>query len=480
MRFGLKGRGVNVGESEIPGFEAVERHYVKPDNLYTLRDKYPFESLDFIASKDLIFATKFHRILLKEWINFLKVGGTACIIFRQTPERNFSFLVSEVFELFGNDVETDWELEGKETVLYVKKLKPVLEPKDDMGRWAFGIITNGKKDAQVDRIVESILALRIPHCQVIVCGTYSNRKKYKITYLHFTEKDERGWITKKKNLIAQKAAYENMVILHDRLVFAKGWYEGMKKYGNYFEVLSCVQHLENTNTRVGDWAMAGVPYSPRESVFDLAAGEIDYHDWDTDLFIPGSLYIMKKSVWKRAPWNEHLAWAETEDCEQCWRFQRLGIVPRFNPYSKCYSFSWNHGKLPEYEFDETRKGRMKGALPARLYVGCKSFFLHNAPPSLRGAFNTLEVNFPFLLVLRQRLSGHEISELIVVNRSIGEVKVGDEICGGREKRVVTDIAIRGGRVLGIGMSGPSGRVGYPVKAAGNKFLIFAPRPNYRN
>ena len=478
MMFELKGKGVNVGLLPVAGLEHVERHYVKPDNLYTLRGRYEFESLDFIVSKGLIFATKFHRILLKEWMNFLKVGGTACIIFRQTPEKNFSFLVSEVFELFGNDVETDWELEGRDTILYVKKLKPTLEPKDDISRWTFGIITNGKKDQQVDRIIASILALRIPHCQIMVCGTYSNRKKYKITYLHFTGKDERGWITKKKNLIAQKAAYENMVILHDRLVFARDWYEGMKKYGNYFDVLSCVQHLENTTTRLGDWAMMGVPYSPRDSVFDLLAGEIDYHDWDNDLFIPGSLYIMKKSVWKHAPWNEHLAWAEAEDCELCWRFQRLGIVPRFNPHSKCYSISWNHGGLPEYSFDEKRKGRLNGALHARLYVSCKAFLLRHAPPRLRGFFNWAEVNFPFLLVLRQRLSGHKIYELIVVNKSIGDIKVGDEISGGREKRKVTGVAVKAGRVLGIGMIGPSGWVAYPVKAAGNKFLLFAPKPNY--
>lgn len=478
MRFGLEGRGVNVGQEPVAGFESVERHYVRPDNLYSLRGKCQFESLDFIISRDLIFATKFHRILLKEWMNFLKVGGTACIIFRQTPGKNFAFLVSEVFELFGNQVETDWELDGADTVLLVRKLRPVLAPGDSMDRWSFGIITNGKKDAQVDRIIVSILALRIPRCQIIVCGTYSNRKKYKIDYVHFTRKDERGWITRKKNLIAEHARHENMVILHDRLVFDRGWYAGMKKYGNYFEVLSCVQQLEGTGERVGDWAMMGVPYAPQDSVFDLAAGYIEYRDWDPDMFIPGSLYIMKKSVWEKAPLNEHLFWAEEEDCELCWRYQRLGIVPRFNTYSKCYSFSWNHGGLPEYSFNGKGKGRMKGSLAARLYVACKALFLRRAPPRLRGSLNWLEVNFPFLLVLRQRMSGHEVSELVVVNRNIGSLKVGDEISGGSEKRAVTDIAMRAGRVLGIGLKGQSGWIGCAVKASGNKFVVFLPRPNY--
>ena len=39
-----------------------------------------------------------------------------------------------------------------------------------------------------------------------------------------------GWITKKKNLMVEKAKYENMVIMHDYCALMPGWQEGQLKY----------------------------------------------------------------------------------------------------------------------------------------------------------------------------------------------------------------------------------------------------------
>ena len=36
-----------------------------------------------------------------------------------------------------------------------------------------------------------------------------------------------------KNIICEEAQYENLVVMHDRISFAPGWYDRMKRYGNY-------------------------------------------------------------------------------------------------------------------------------------------------------------------------------------------------------------------------------------------------------
>ena len=43
--------------------------------------------------------------------------------------------------------------------------------------------------------------------------------------ISFTEKDDLGWITRKKNLIAETAKFENLAIVHDRIFFETDWYE---------------------------------------------------------------------------------------------------------------------------------------------------------------------------------------------------------------------------------------------------------------
>jgi len=470
----LKGDGFNVGMDVIPGFADVPKHYVEPDNLYTLRNKANYESLDFIVSNDLVFATKFHRILLKEWMNFCRVGGTVCIIFKQTQGKNLPFLISEMFELFQNNVEIDWELSGEHTVVYAKKLKPVLAPGDSIERWTFGIIANGKRDGNVDGIIRSIISQNIPNYEIIVCGTYANANKMPIIYIPFSEKDERGWITKKKNLIAKHAKHENIVIVHDRIIFEPSWYAGMKKYGNYFDALSCVQTLEGTAVRAGDWVTMGAKYDPALSTYDSCTGDMDYRDWDENAYIVGSLCILKKSVWKNAPWNEHLFWTESEDGELSWRFFRQGIVIRFNPYSKCTALSWQHGRSPQYEFNSRRRGNL---LPAYLgiYKVMKESAIRHFPAGVLEAYKWLEVTFPPVFVLRQRLSKHVVKEFMVVERRINDLRVGDEVAGNNGKKfTVSSIGLYSGRVLGITLKGADGAVkNFGVKACGKKFLAFS-------
>ncbi|MBN2122167.1 hypothetical protein JW721_03860 [Candidatus Micrarchaeota archaeon] len=382
----LHGKGVIAGEGPIMGVDARE-FSMEPGNLYTLLGHYEPESLDFVISKNFIFKSKYHRILLKEWMNACRVGGDVVILLENrfggpanSPhKKGMRFLLLEIFALFGNSVEVDHEYskESGEGMVRIRKKEPALAEGDSVTKWTFGILSNGKRNDEVDRIIEAIISQGIPKVQIIVCGKYENKNGYEIDYLPFSEKDRQGWITRKKNMVMENAKYENVVVVHDRVFPSRGWYAGMKKYGNYFDALSCVLVNEETGKREGDW-IANIP---------MIAGHLDYSDWDEKVRINGPLIVLKKSAWKKAPWNEHLFWNEAEDFELGERQNRAGVLLRFNPYSKCTTPGCRF-KYMEFEKDTQKLGKLKVPIPQDAYLVALNAYLR-APAGVRDGIKKL-------------------------------------------------------------------------------------------
>ncbi len=344
------GNGVDLSrEKEIGNAKYV---YIEANNLYSLREHFKPESLDFLFINN-INETKFHRILIKEMLIYCKVKGHVIIKFADNKLLKFNQLIEEA-ELCILDKGEIIETDNKNKVIIIKKIKSFIEKNDSIDRWSFGIITNGKKNDWVEKQIQSIKSQKISYYEIIVCGTYFNRKERNFKYIQFNEKDELGWITKKKNLICENAKYENLVVLHDRIVLDKDWYKGMKKYGNYFEVLSCKVHNDQGG-RCGDW----ITYGNRFGMFGKI-GVLDYKDWDKNGYIDGALYILKKSVWKKVKWDETLFWNQGEDAKLSSDWHGNGIVTRFNPFSSCLTLSWRHGNLPLYEFNSQKLSKYPG------------------------------------------------------------------------------------------------------------------------
>ena len=96
------------------------------------------------------------------------------------------------------------QTEGEESYLVLSKERQALAPQDSIDSWTFGIITDGKRNEQVDTVIESIHAQNIPHYEIIVCGTYYDRQESHFSYIHFNEHDDKGWITRKKTSFVKK------------------------------------------------------------------------------------------------------------------------------------------------------------------------------------------------------------------------------------------------------------------------------------
>ncbi len=169
-------------------------------------------------------------------------------------------------------------------------------------------------------------------------------------YIHFNEKDDLGWITRKKNLICENAQYDNIVILHDRIILDNKWYQGMVRFGNYFDVLSCKIYSKK-NQRDVDWTTWGGPIFLKHN-----NGILDYRDWDKYLYVDGAFYILKKRSWLQIKWDETYYWNQGEDIKLSHEWTKNGIVIRFNQFSKCVTLSDKRsGKIPQYKYFEQRK-----------------------------------------------------------------------------------------------------------------------------
>lgn len=325
-----------------------------------------------VYTKDILNATKFVPILLKEWFYLTKKDGFVVIDYKPNKFCDFQNLEETMWWLWkgkydilyhGPVEESDLlDVTSKKLIDFIKKntgqekipevnngylrfiCKKMVSTKikgDDINKWTFGIITKGERDDWLEEIIASIHAQKIPQYEIIICGTYRDRKEKNFKYIPFFDRDDRGWITKKKNLIAREAKYENLCIIHDRIVFDKAWFEGMKKYGNCFDVLCNGQILKTNGIRAGDWLTYGS--NPLNSPY--AISQLEYTDWDEYVYMGGQLSILKKSVWELCPWNETLYWGE-EDVELSFRFRDDGYLIRFSEHSKCTTLAWRFGTLP--------------------------------------------------------------------------------------------------------------------------------------
>ena len=198
--------------------------------------------------------------------------------------------------------------------------------------------------------------MKIPHFEIIVCGSFKPSKKHKKYVKVVPFNYPLAWISKKKNLIAKKAKYENLVIAHNRFRFDKKWYEGMKKYGNYFSVLNC-KILDPLGRRAGDWLTYGRDIEDRW-ISDL--GILEYCDWDKNIVINGSFYILKKESVKKCPWDESRVWGQSDDDWISLDFHKKGFVPRINIHSIVYTFPEIYGEWHwKYLFNKKMLGKIK-------------------------------------------------------------------------------------------------------------------------
>lgn len=243
---------------------------------------------------------------------------------------------------------------------------------DTIDRWSFGIVTSGTRKDWLDNIIASIRRQKIPEYEIIICGTYFDRKEDDCRYIPFNQRDDRGWITKKKNIIGLSATFNNLCILHDRMFLDDHWHAGMKQWGNCFEVLAVPQLFVETQGRFGDWVCnEGFSVERANDLWPLRGGYLEYRDWHPDVPSYAAVTIAKKHIFSKNRFNETLYWGnQFDDLLLHQDMHSNGYVLRMNPSAITYSmtksvigFEWHH------EFNDSGLGLLRHVNPV-LKVGC--------------------------------------------------------------------------------------------------------------
>jgi hypothetical protein len=190
-------------------------------------------------------------------------------------------------------------------------------------------------------VIESIRALKIPEYEIIIAGSPPGETLVSSDHRHLQETDcyylhtdgwdgcsepvfrlsttkeadcshfsTRGWITRKKNLIAKYAKYNTLVLLHDYFVFDPQWYQAFEEFGYDWDICCCPQTLMNGKRHFTDWvADAGGP-RPIYTMIDYTDNSYTKHQ-----YISGGMFLVKKYFLLMNPFAEWMAPGTAEDVE---------------------------------------------------------------------------------------------------------------------------------------------------------------------
>lgn len=172
--------------------------------------------------------------------------------------------------------------------------------------FSFGIITGGFNDHFLSIVVDSIRNLNLPNYEIIIVGNTNVKCDVNIP---FDESSKQMWITKKKNIITNNAKYDNIVYLHDYVIFDRDWYNGYKLFGDNFDICMNVI-LNNDGSRFRDWCI----WEPSR-IGNSGPGLMPYDITDLSkfMYISGSYWVAKKQVMLDFPLDESLIWGQGED-----------------------------------------------------------------------------------------------------------------------------------------------------------------------
>jgi len=315
----------------------LERIYKK----YNLEpESFDEVQIDYLADREYLI-----RYIIKELDILLKVGGKFIINSTYTAA-HANFIRSKSQIKYEFSVSTNGRYKLSNQYIYKYKLKLVyikntqtLHCDDSIDKWSFGIITNGQKNEQVNNLINSIIKQNIPNYEILICGkfTFEDYRKYPILPIDdvVLKDDIRAPITIKKNKIASQAQYQNLMIMHDRYLLPDDWFLNMKKYGNYFDILT-MPNIGPSGGRVNDW---GEHLGQPSQIYDEVTHILPYNKWSIGWYSQGGLIIIKKHLYMDNMLDKRLHWDELEDVAWSQIGHLKGWMYYLDINNKIYTFS---------------------------------------------------------------------------------------------------------------------------------------------
>ena len=323
------------------------------NHLYQIYQKYDVtpETLDHVAVEFLLQRESLSRFIIKELDILLMTGGIFEIIIinskshshyfrsRDQVKYEFSLATNGRYTLLAADQEKNSEI----LKLRYKKCVPTLKTGDSIESWTFGVISNGKKNDKVSKLIQSVIKQNIPNFEVIICGPYSIPKEFNGIDINVLddiklEHDIRPPTPAKKNKIIKRAKYHNLCVMHDRFTLPDDWYSNFKNYGNYFDVL-CLPTVDRSGNRFRvDWMEYHYPITQiiRQNK------SLAYTSWSPETIIQGGILIAKTHLMQKVMFDERLYWEELEDMQISKKMYLEGAFFNVDNKNFVYSEAVNH------------------------------------------------------------------------------------------------------------------------------------------
>ena len=341
---------VYCGYEPLPAVDGLRRPVLaiseRVDNAFRLGPTLGFETSPIIVTSGLR-SSRFAAILFWEVLHALAVDGIWIDIddAKRCSEPAYGFEDYPLRQYFRDclTLASVDEREGAVVQSFWKTRETLLAPHIDDCGWTFGILTSGAS-ARATAMAAAILDLDLPNVEIIFCGPRPAGvpQDPRVSAIDLEQPEPRGWITRKKNLIADRARYDNLCLLHDRYVVTAAWAEALSAYGQCYSFLTFPQVYyagveRQFPQRYPDYQLLA---QDRGIQGALASGVYDadrvfhpaYDDFSETAFCCGGLYLARRSLWNLVRQNESLFHCEWEDISFGLECQRRGLPHRVNPF----------------------------------------------------------------------------------------------------------------------------------------------------
>jgi hypothetical protein len=186
---------------------------------------------------------------------------------------------------------------------------------------SFGICTGYENAEHLIKCVDSIRkqAQDLDDYQILVIGPEAPEQIIEeldapdIEFIEFNEATRPLWITRKKNLLAQKADFDRLCIMHDYMWLSPDWAKKLWEFEawNHWNVLAFPQQRADGGRFWYDWSGFRGARELDDRQF------YDYKDWDhnDEVYISGNIFCVHRMLLNEHPFNENLGHMQEEDLE---------------------------------------------------------------------------------------------------------------------------------------------------------------------
>ncbi|HIV70736.1 MAG TPA: glycosyltransferase [Candidatus Aquabacterium excrementipullorum] len=270
------------------------------------------------------------RILLDSALRMLKPSGVLVMRYAQNQYislpalknflyRKHGFRVGVLSETIrGNDMLTAFTVERDAATLPTSKT------------WTFGLLTQGKKVALVERLCRTIREFGGTAHEIIIVGPRNDAyEPYAPVYIDKTYSTQLADICVKKNDIVDRASHENLCILHDRYWLNPDFFSGFDLYGYDFDFITIRQQHQSGKNYPSYCAIDDHKHLIWGPIYECGN---ENQTWNRH-YLNGGLLIAKRALLRRVPFNPLIFHNQAEDVELARQMESHSVVLRINRHA---------------------------------------------------------------------------------------------------------------------------------------------------